>query len=121
MYKTDREVFSMTKMTEEELRALGRNEKIEFMKRWGYWPCSIMEFNQVSLYCVKLYFKNVSTKEIVACLKQQLEMDYEIFDIEKNFVHFHCLFANEGEIDELDYEISNRLREFETFETHWIG
>lgn len=110
-------------MTTNQLQYDGRNEKKEFMKRWGYWPCSIFEFNQLSLFCVKIYFIEHGTKEIVSFLKEQLGIDYEIFDIEKNFVHFHCLYESvdmDGR-EALESKISNLLDGFETYEVHWIG
>ncbi|MEK4138284.1 hypothetical protein MHB75_09225 [Kurthia sp. FSL E2-0154] len=110
-------------MTTNQLQFDGRNEKKEFMKRWGHWPCSVFEFNLVSLFCVKIYFTERGTKEIVTLLKQQLELDYEIFDIEQNFVHFHCLYESvhlDGR-ELLETKISDLLRDFETYELHWIG
>ncbi|OCS90981.1 hypothetical protein [Caryophanon latum] len=113
----------MTNITPEQLYEYGRTEKKEFLKRWGYWPCSIAEYNDVSLYCVKLYFQQRSTKEIVKLLKEQFDADYEINDIENSYVHLHCLYEREdmgGQLS-LDLKLATLLNRYETCEVHWLG
>lgn len=113
----------MTNLTPEELYEYGRTEKKEFFKRWGYWPCSIEAYNDVSLYCVKLYFQKRSTKEIVKLLKNKFDADYEINDIENNYVHLHCLFEcmETGGDLALDLKLATLLNRYETCEIHWLG
>lgn len=95
----------MVNMTEEELRAFGRAEKKEFMKRWGYWPCNLFEFNESTLHCIKIKFKHMSTKDIVAFLKQEFSGDFEIMDIENNYVHFHYFMFLDSTCENVYFDI----------------